>query len=75
MDYGSYLNPHLNEKKYFRRAFQGSVNFMEFGDFRNEEYEFVVNSSLNNYPVIVDNYINNELYSTMAYEYYNFTDV
>lgn len=75
MDYGSYANPYLNEKKYFRRAFQGSVNFLEHGDFRNAQYEFVVNSSLNNHPVIVDFYLDNELFSTAEYEYYDLTNV
>ncbi len=75
MDYSSYLNPHLGEKKYFRRAYQGSINFMEYGDFSNKQYEFDVISSLNNYPTIADIYIDNEFFSTHEYEYFNFTDV
>lgn len=75
MNYGSYLNPILNERKYFRRAYQGSVNLIEFGDFRNAQYEFVVNSSLNNYPVIVDFYLDNELFSTIEHEYFDLTAV
>ena len=75
MDYSSYSNPYLNEKKYFRRTFPGSVSFLEYGDFLNSQYEFVVNSSLNNYPDIVDFYINNELFSTLEYEYFNLNNV
>lgn len=75
MDYSTYINPYLNEKKYFRRAFQGSVNFMETGDFLNSYYELVVHSSLNNFPVKVDFYIDNELFITSEYEYYDFTSI
>ena len=75
MDYSSYSNPYFQEKKYFRRAYQGSINLMQYGNFRNGQNEFVVNSSLNNYPVIVEYYIDSELSVTSEYEYYDLTSV
>jgi hypothetical protein len=75
MDYSSYINPHLNERKYFRRAYMGSVNYLEHGDFTNSQIDFDVISSLNNYPEKVNYYADNELFSTIEYEYYDFFDV
>jgi hypothetical protein len=74
-DYSSFNNPYLNEKKYFRRGFQGSVNFLEHDSSSNYQLDVVVNASLNNYPEMIDNYIDDELNSTMEFEYYNFTDI
>lgn len=75
MEYSSYLNPYLKENKYFKHNYMGSINFMKHGAFSIWIQDYIVQSSINNYPEKVDLYINDELRGTQTFEYYDRTSV
>ncbi len=64
----------FNEKKFPKRSFQGSKNFLQLGKFISSSWDQTVVSSLNGYPTEVDVADGNQS-RTLIFEYYNFSGI